>query len=321
MKRWEKNALIGAAAGTTAFAAGELTVFLIAFRGRVYHDITKDGELMIPKFRPYRERILDSINEINNRKCEYVTIDSRDGLKLTGRFYAHSEPRGILLLCHGYRSVAENDFCCAFQELYNMGFSIMLIDQRAHGRSEGRIITFGIKERHDVRGWLEYLADRFPDTPIIAEGISMGAATVLMAAGDPLPENVAGLILDCGYASPKEELKYVLRRSHLPSVPLYPMARLSGKALAGFDLEECSPEEAAAKCRLPALFIHGEADRLVPLEMGKRCYEAYAGPKRLVTVPGAGHGMSYLVDTEKVSEALRTFIDNTVPGNTDHTDP
>lgn len=294
------------------FLVAEIIIFIIAFWGRVYHDITKSGELDKPKYSMYKDLILDGIRTINEMPCEDVSIRSDDGLRLSGRFYRNQRERGLLLLCHGYRSIAENDFSCAFEEFFRLGFSVLLIDERAHGRSQGHIMTFGIRERHDVRLWTQYLAERFPGEPIIAEGISMGASTVLMASGEGFPEEVRGIIVDCGYESPREVICHVLRRSHVPVEPLYWMCRLSARIFGGFDLEVCSAREEGSKSRLPALFIHGESDYLVPCAQGRRNYEAYGGKKTIVTVPGAGHGMSYLVDTPRVCEAIERFVDETL---------
>ena len=138
----------------------------------------------------------------------------------------------------------------------------------------------------------------------------MGSSTVLMAAGESeLPESVAGIICDCGYTSPRDIIRTVIRSYRLPVSVCYPMVRLAGRVLGRFDVEECSALEAGRRASVPALFIHGEADDFVPCRMGRDNYAAYAGPKKLVTVPGAGHGLSYVVDTEKCQKALNEFLD------------
>ncbi|MGM9521434.1 MAG: alpha/beta hydrolase [Oscillospiraceae bacterium] len=287
----------------------EYIVYLIAFRGRVYHDITKTGELDTDKFKKYKDAILSGIKYAAETESEPVEITSYDGLRLAGRYYRAEKERALIILCHGYRSIADNDFSCAIQYFHESGFSLLLIDERAHGKSGGRTMTFGIKERHDVRSWVDYAAGRFPDTNIIVEGISMGASTVLMAAGEPFPPNVKGIIADCGYTSPKEIICHVIRRAHMPVKLLYPEVKLAARLFGGFDLEEYSSLEAARSASLPALFIHGESDYFVPCDMGRRNFQAYAGEKQMVTVPGAGHGLSYVVDMEKVQKAVNEFLD------------
>ncbi len=284
-------------------------LFVAAFvKVPMSRDITKDGELDKPKFARYKERMLNGIKSINERESESVCVKSYDGLKLCGRLYKNPAERGVLLLCHGYRSISENDYTCMFDDMYDEGFTILLIDMRAHGRSGGHIITFGIRERHDIHTWAEYLCDRFPKRKIIISGISMGAASVLMSSGEPFPDNVAGLILDCGYTSPKDALISVIKRIHLPTIPVYPMVRLGARIFGGFDPESCTAIDEGRKSRLPALFIHGERDRLVPYSMGKANFNAYAGKKKLISVQNAGHGMSYIADTERVRGEIRGFV-------------
>ena len=216
-------------------------------------------------------------------------------------------------MCHGYRSVAENDFSCSSEFVHSQGLAFLLIDERAHSRSGGLAMTFGLRERWDLIDWAKYIAGRFPGERIILEGLSMGASTVLMAAGEELPGETAGIIVDCGYTSPKEIISRVIASRHMSVKIFYPLVRLAGRMFGGFDIEGCSAMEAAGRATLPALFIHGEADGFVPCEMGRRNFAAYAGEKTLVTVPGAGHGMSYIVDMPKCQRALIEFLGGILP--------
>ena len=290
-------------------------IYLITFRGRVYHDITKTGELDGEKFAPYKQLILSGVEYAKDTPYEEVEIKSFDGLCLRGKLYKAEGGRGVLILCHGYRSIPENDFSCAIEMFHKRGFAILLIDQRAHGRSQGRTMTFGIKERRDIHSWAEFICGRYPDRPVIIEGISMGAASVLMASSGEFPRNVAGLIADCGYTSAEEIIKHVMARLHLPIKLLYPLVSLSASIFGKLNLEECTAEEEGKKAALPALFIHGEADHFVPCQMGIRNYAAYGGPKKMITVPKAGHGMSYVVDMDKVQRAIDDFLDFVLQDN------
>ena len=147
-----------------------------------------------------------------------------------------------------------------------------------------------------------------PDVKIILTGISMGASTVLMASGHPLPRNVIGVLADCGYSSPKEIIKVVIGQMGLPVELSYPFVRLAARLYGGFDLEETSPAQMVKSSRVPVIFFHGEADAYVPCEMSRVNYEACASRKRLVTIPGAGHGLSYPVAPEVYRAALREFF-------------
>ena len=167
-----------------------------------------------------------------------------------------------------------------------------------HGKSGGRCLTLGIRERDDCRRWVDYVIGRAgPDAKIVLYGMSMGAATVLMAAGPELPKNVDGIVADCGYSAPSAILKSVIRSAHLPVFPVYALLRLGCRLFGGFDPEEASAAGAMARCDTPVLFLHGEDDRFVPCAMGwENCACCRAADKTLLTFPAAGHGMSYMAD-------------------------
>ena len=190
-----------------------------------------------------------------------------------------------------------------------MGHSVLLVDQRSHGQSSGGTITFGIKERRDVLSWLNYVNERVgTNTPAFLWGISMGAATVLMAADQKLPGNVAGILADCPYSSPKAIIKKVCEEDlHLSATFMYPFIRLSARLFGGFNLEESSAPEAVKSTHIPILLIHGEADFFVPCRMSREIKEACPSIT-LLTVPEAGHGLAYMVAPDKYKEAVRSFI-------------
>ena len=186
----------------------------------------------------------------------------------------------------------------------------MVVDHRASGESEGHIITFGIKEKEDLLLWVDYVINSISaDSKIILTGISMGAATVMLAAGEKLPENVIGILADCGYTSNKEIIKKVVRNMHLPANLFYPFIRLGARIFGGFSLDSASPEEAMKKSTLPIIFFHGDKDSFVPMEMSKKNFEGCASPKkRLVIIKGAGHGLAYPCDKRTYCDELQNFF-------------
>ena len=186
---------------------------------------------------------------------------------------------------------------------------MLLPDQRCSGGSDGHTITFGIKEHEDCLDWVSFAVSYFgPDVKIILTGISMGAATVLMAAGKPLPKNVIGVLADCGYSTPEAIIKKVIRQMGLPEKLAYPFVKLGALLFGDFDLEAYSPMEAMKTCRVPVIFFHGETDGFVPCDMSRELYEACPCRKRLVTIPDADHGLSYAVAPERYLESLREFF-------------
>lgn len=270
-------------------------------------------EINLPKgaiYEPYWEQMTKWLQETKATPCEEMSITSFDGLMLRGRYYEYSKKAPIELMFHGYRGAADRDLCGAVQRCFLLGHNALLVDQRACGQSDGHIITFGVKERRDCQSWVNHIIAHFgEDVKIILTGISMGAATVTMAAGEPLPKNVIGVLADCGYTSAKDIIQRVVRQMKLPPKLSYPFVRLGAKLFAHFDLEEFPPIEAVKHCKLPILFIHGENDNFVPCEMSRKNYEACtAKKKKLFTVPLAGHGLSYLLDTDGYMQTVQDFF-------------
>lgn len=260
------------------------------------------------QYLPYRERMLTLIRDVVSRPYEPVRITSRDNLILFGRYYHQADGAPLEIMFHGYHGTGARDFCGGFHLAWEAGHNVLLVDQRAHGESEGKVITFGIREREDCVDWCRYAVRRFgSEVKIWLAGVSMGASTVLMASELPLPPQVQGIMADCPYDSPAEIVKKVARDFRVPLSVLYPLARMGARLFGNFDLEGASPMEAVKKAKVPILFIHGEDDRYVPCDMGRRDYEACASEKMLFTVPGAGHCLSYLVDEEGYRKAVQTF--------------
>jgi len=240
--------------------------------------------------------------------CEHLSVTSFDGLTLTGKFYEYAPGAPIELMFHGYRGNAERDLSGGVQRCFKLGRSALLVDQRCSGGSDGNVITFGVKEHRDCLTWLELAEEKFPDRKIILTGISMGATTVLMAAGRSLPENVIGVLADCGFTSAKDIVLKVISQMGLPPRLCYPFVKLGAKLFGRFDLEESSAVDAVKRATVPVIFFHGEADDFVPCDMSRENYEACASRKALVTIPGAGHGLSYPVEPETYLQALRDFF-------------
>ena len=292
-----------------------LIISYICFRLAFYVDRSKqaspdaldlpDGEV----YKPFLKYMEDCAREVRAMPCQELRTTSFDGLPLYGRYYEYAPGAPIELMMHGYRGSAERDLSGGVRRAFRLGHSVLLVDQRCSGKSGGNVITFGIREHRDCLAWLEKMQERFgPDARIILTGISMGASTVLLAAGQPLPKNVIGVLADCGYTSAKDIIEVVIKDMGLPPKLAYPFVKLGARLYGGFDLEEVAPCEEIKKATVPVIFFHGEDDTFVPCYMSKLNYEACPSRKKLVTVPGAGHGLSYPVAKEPYLAAMREFF-------------
>lgn len=265
-----------------------------------------DGEI----YEKHRDLMIGWMKEVREIPYEEIKIKSFDGLELYGKYYECDKNAPIELMFHGYRGSAETDLCGGVKRCFSLGFNVLLVDQRTSGKSGGKVISFGVNESRDCMSWLEYLSKRFgEDAKIILTGISMGASTVMMATKYQLPKTVVGVIADCGYTSPKEIIKTVIKQMKLPPNLAYPFVKLGAKIYGKFNLEESSPIEALKTCKVPVLFFHGDTDDYVPCEMSVKNYEACASRKKLVIIKGAGHGLAYVVDKEKYLKELKEFFD------------
>jgi pimeloyl-ACP methyl ester carboxylesterase len=264
-----------------------------------------EGEIYVPFYDSMRKWAAETRAMPQQR----FSIQSFDGLTLYGSYFEYAPGAPIELMFHGYRGSAERDLSGGVQRCFKLQRSCFLVDQRCSGDSGGRTITFGIREHKDCVAWAEFLVEHFgPEVKIILTGVSMGAATVLMAAGKPLPANVLGVLADCSYSTPREIIEQVIRDMGLPPKLAYPFVKLGARLYGGFDLEETSPLEAMKTCTVPVIFFHGEDDAYVPCEMSRRIHAACPTRKQLVTIPGAGHGLSYPVGKENYLIPARDFF-------------
>ena len=301
---------IGAAALLALVALASYICFYMTF---LSHRPKVPEEFPIPEgeiYEVYREQMIGWMKQIRAMPRRDAEVTSFDGLTLRGRFYEYAPGAPIELMLHGYRGDSERDLSGGVLRCFALGRSVLLVDQRGSGRSDGSVITFGINERRDCASWVSYIIENIdPNARIILTGVSMGAATVMLAAAEPLPPNVVGVLADCGYTSAREIIGKVIREMHLPAAPLYPLVRLGGRLFGHFDVDETSPIEAMKRCRLPIIFYHGDADAFVPHEMSVRCHAACASErKRMVTVSGAGHGLCYITDPDGYLAELRDFF-------------
>lgn len=273
---------------------------------------TTSDELPVPEgalYEPYHPLMKKWILEARSFLYEDCYITSHDGLKLHAKYFEYAPGAVTEIMFHGYRGSAERDLSGGIQRCFALGRNILLVDQRTSCGSEGNVISFGINEHKDCLAWVDFAVKKFgPDVKLVLTGISMGASTVLMAAGKPLPPNVVGVLADCGFSSAKKIIQKCGKDIHCPAFLIYPFIKLGAKLFGHFDLEEYTPLEAMKTCNIPVIFFHGEDDDFVPCYMSQEIYDACNSPKRIVTVPKAGHGLVYLVDNKGYFQNVVEFF-------------
>lgn len=247
-----------------------------------------------------------------------VTITAPDGLVLRGYTLLAGEGEHRWAICmHGYKDSMEA-MGAAARHYAGLGWNVLLPDQRGHGQSEGDYVGWGYDERLDLLGWVNLIARRDPEARILLHGVSMGAATVLLACGGPVPRQVKAAVSDCSYTAMEPELRHMLDRRvrkkldipvRLPFGVLFAALRQLTLRRAGYDLKSVTPIEAVACSATPTLFIHGEADEVVPPSMLGKLYQAAKCPKSFLVVPEAGHTEAVGARPELYWAAVDSFVD------------
>lgn len=263
-----------------------------------------------PVMKEFLKMQVQAAGELKRADCKTVEITAHDEEKLVGHWYTCENAERIIIAMHGWRSSWVKDFGLISNFLFQNNCHVLFAEQRGQNNSGGNYMGFGLLERYDCLDWIRWVNQQgYDDMPIYLCGVSMGASTVLMTAGFDLPENVKGIIADCGYTSPNAIWKHVMEnnlRLYYDDIQGEIAADLCRKKIQ-IGPKDYSSTLAMAKCKVPVLFIHGTDDDFVPIEMTYENYKVCIAPKRLFAVPGAGHGMSYVVDKEGYEQTVKQF--------------
>lgn len=303
--------LLGSAAvsGAVSYAIAKKLVAMAMDRGTQLpaSPASISGEPAQLAFEKLREKAAE---ELERKPNETVEITARDGIRLVGHWSVCPNAKRVLIAVHGWRSSWSRDFGLLAEFFEQNGCSVLYAEQRGQNNSGGEYMGFGLTERFDCVNWIDWVNEKTGGKfPIYLCGVSMGASTVLMTSAFDLSDNVHGIIADCGYTSPQAIWKHVAQTN---------LHMTYDKWLSGIIDEMCrerihfhstdySCTQALADSRVPVLFIHGTDDSFVPVEMTYENYKACASPKRLLVVPGADHGMSYVVDQTLYEQTVLQF--------------
>ncbi len=262
----------------------------------------------------YKNAVEEGYREYENAKKEEIFIKSKDNLTLRGYLIEGKKRPDVTVICfHGYKS-GISDFSGAFKYYLKSGCNLIFVEQRAHGKSEGKYITFGVKESDDAVNWAIYAKNRF-DGIIYLAGISMGASTVLFASGKNLPKEVKGIIADCGFTSPYEIMKHVAKtKFRMPaflSDSVFFFINIYAK-IHGFSIYE-NTEDYVKKCKIPIIITHGKADKFVPYEMSVKNAAACNCVYKLVLIDNARHGFAYIVNPKDCYAAIEDVFQQDSP--------
>ena len=304
--RWYWYVLIGVGSiliSTVVSAA--FCMFEKVFRGNSEQSeaIQKEARSNPDPVVQMRVQTLDHMDAMPHERFEIL---SADGLKLRARFYPNGGNKRIAVLVHGWRSAPWWDYGGTFELLYDAGYAVLAVSQRALFESEGRYATYGVREKDDLKAWLRLLSERFgSDIKIALFGVSMGATTVLLACGDGLPDTVKCAVSDCAYT----KASALFRAASKGWLPVSRLAvDLVLRMRCGVSYFRANAVEAVRHSHTPTYFIHGDVDEVVPYAMMGELYDACAAPKERRTVPGAKHGEAYATDPEGYRTRILPFL-------------
>lgn len=271
-----------------------------------------ERDLENSNLRGYEHLVKDSFDFLDSLTKEDIYIKSKDNLKLHA-CYINNNSNKTVVFAHGYRSRAYNDFSLPIRRLYQEGYNIFYIDQRCHGQSEGKYVTFGIKERIDLVDWVNYINENYKPESIILYGMSMGCATTSMSL--PLmPKNVKAAVLDCGFSSMfKLMVKQTRKMIKVNAIPSVIFMDIYCRIIAGFSMFTSSSRKALKKINIPCFFIHGKADSVVPFKHGVENYNSCKSEiKECAFVDDAEHGICNYVLYPQLENRVVEFINNSV---------
>lgn len=269
-----------------------------------------ENEMGVSHKKEEHEDMISKAKQIMTLDYQPYTTKSFDGLELFAKFYKGDDRKPYVILMHGYRGVAERDFGYIMPMLMKNGYNILLTDERACGKSEGHSITFGIKERKDVRSWSYFLLKTFGRNISIALiGVSMGAASVLMASELNLPHAVKCIVADCPYTRPREIIKRTCKSIKFPSRVSFYMIKAGAFLYAKMDIDSSAAVDAVRHTDIPILLLHGEKDDFVPAYMSKEIQDNCFGYVERHTFKEADHGYSSLVEPQRYERILIMFLE------------
>lgn len=301
-------AAVGAVAAAGEYAIAKYFFNRTMIRANAKREKTQemagtDWDLYIPHIRECKEKL-------RQMPHEDMYITSEDGLKLHATYFPGEDSKKVAICFHGYTSEGMNDYSTLAIFYKQNGYNLLLVDERAHGQSEGTYIGFGCLDRHDAKLWIDEMIKKHgEDCKILLHGDSMGGSTVLMTTGLELPTQVKAAISDCAFTSAWDVFSSVLKNMyHLPAFPLMQISNKMIYKKAGYKLDECDARVEVAKAKIPILFIHGSEDSFVPCSMVHELYAACKTEKKLVIVEGAGHVESCYRDADLYEGAIEEFI-------------
>jgi len=260
-------------------------------------------DLTNTQYKPYISNLYQDMKDMREKPYEEVEIKSFDGLKLKANYYDNNSNKTAILI-HGYKATPLNNFSTIGKYLLDMGYNLLMIYQRTHGKSDGKYITFSKKEGLDLLKWIDYVDSNEKIDEIILYGISMGSSTLMSISNKIESKKVKLLVFEAGFIKMSKMVKDSLKRKNKALLLFYPLVKVHSLCFSHFNLSGKDISKNLEKCGYKALFIHGKEDRLIDYKNTIHAYDNKKDNKELLLIDGAGHNMCNLYNMDIIKKKI-----------------
>ena len=280
--------------------------FILTFYGRY------DPETALKKryFVPFREEMDSAVAFLSALPFERAEIKAGDGVTLRAKYLKRGGNR-LMMLVHGYNASSLANFAVSGRALWEAGFSLLMIDERAHGESGGRKTGFGLLESRDLALGVDWAEKNAAEKKRGIYGVSMGSTALAFISDSLTTDRVKALIFDCGFISPRGQMQLIAKKRHAPGAIMIPFIRILAKVFIGVDIND-SVLPHLARSSVPSLFLYGDLDATVPIAEGREFFAASSAPKLLLTEPTAEHTMCFTAGKDSIRNPFFDFVNKYV---------
>ena len=279
---------------------------IITFKNLIPRGVEKplnECDLTNTQYKPYINTLYKDMENMAKIEYEEITIDSFDGYKLKANYYNNNSSKTAILI-HGYKATPLNNFSTIGLYLLDMGYNLLMVYQRTHGKSEGKYITFSKKEGNDLLKWIDHVDSDSKIDDVILYGISMGSSTLMSISSRITSKKVKLLVFEAGFIKMNKMVKDSLKRKNKLLMLFYPFVKIHAVCISHFNLSNKDISKNLENCEYKTLFVHGKEDRLINYNDTVHAYNNKKGNKELLLIEGAGHNMCNLYNRNIIKEKI-----------------
>ncbi len=261
-----------------------------------------------PKYQDYKDIVYPAKEKLLNLEHKEIDIKSLDGLRLHGYYYDLTRKKAVIFF-HGAHSDPFIIFGIQALYLLEHGYNVLIVDLRAHNKSEGRFLSYGKHESIDVKSWIKYAKEELKLEEISIYGASMGGAAIALASPQLDTDFVKNMVIDCSYTSTAKLVDHLIASQHIPSFIFLGGVKFLAKHLVKAGFNEFYTPDYLKNNKVPTLFVQGSADTIATNEFLMDNYNDCASYKALLVIEGAEHTMAFAKGGEEALQSLYKFLE------------